>query len=170
MILENLNKKVVIILVSLMLLLGIKDIFYELFRKKSVFYEPHFAFDLSFSGVLYLILVGIICLILIFISIKTDRKNEKIASLAFASLLLIDIFKPFFIKYLSIISIDAIILILEIVLLYQVILFYKKVTEVKKEQDKKKISHSLLLVLIVLISFFLAIFLVFLLAKLGISL
>jgi len=170
MILENLNKKVVIILVSLMLLLKIKDIFYELFRKKSVFYEPHFAYDLSFSGVLNLIFVGIICLILIFISIKTDRRNEKIASLAFASSLLIIEFKPFFIKYLSNIYYDAIILILDIVILYQVILFYKKVPEVKKEQDKKKISPSLLLVLIVLISFFLAIFLVFLLATLGISL
>jgi len=170
MILENINKKVVIILVSLMLLLGIKDIFYELFRKKSVFYEPHFAYDLSFFGVLYLILVGIICLILIFISIKTDRRNEKIASLAFAFSLLIIEFKPFFIKYLSIIYYDAIILILDIVILYQVILFYKKVPEVKKEQDKKKISSSLLLVLIVLISFFIAIFLVFLLAELGISL
>ena len=170
MILENINKKVVTILVLLMTLLGIKDIFYELFRKKSVFYEPHFTFDLSFSGVIYLIFSGLICLMLLFISIKTDQKNERIAFLAFAFSRLIIVFKPFFIKYLSIIYYDAIILILDIVVLYQVILFYKKVPEVKKEQDKKKISSSLLFILLFFISFFLTIFIVFLLAKLGISL
>jgi len=170
MILENINKKVVTILVLLMTLLGIKDIFYELFRKKSVFYEPHFTFDLSFSGVIYLIFIGLICLGSLCVSIKTDQKNERIAFLAFASVFLISEFKPFLIKYLSEIYILIIISITLVVFFYQVILFYKKVPEVKKEQDKKKISSSLLFILLFFISFFLTIFIVFLLAKLGISL